>query len=823
MHVVSRFVVGDPIDAACVRARVHARLFGGAEQRLKLGRLQLGERIGVGAMGVVYEATDPELGRTVAVKVMRQGLAASHLKEEARALGKLRHPNVVSVHDVGEHEGNLFLVMERIEGCSLREHLATPRAWREIVGLYLEAARGVAAAHAVGLVHRDLKPDNILVDAGGVVKVVDFGLSIREGAEAAPAGTPAYLSPEVAAGGEATAASDQYGLGAALREAVGDARPDWLARVVDRMTAAAPADRYPSIDDAAAALRAGLDRRGRSVRVAAAVALLAAGAGGAYAITGGRDEPRPPAVVPDAGPPPPRAAVTEQRRLTDRGCAYSPAYASSNTLVYDLTADERDNLYRIDVDGTGGKQLTSGERWQWRANPGRRDGEVVYIDTDLVTPDRSEIVTVDLDRGVDVERVTAAANSAAWSDGALYYTVGAGARIRRRTAAGDEVYRSLPPELDAVRLVGGPGGLLAFVGGRDTAPLRACLFSPEDDTPRCLDVAPRDARPAFSPAGDALYYVADDGIHRHTIDRGRDELVVPGVDAAGGIAVAPDGSSLAWSSCRPRARLVDASTMATIVDEPTVRHPSVGPGGRRAWIEGASGESRVVIDAGGQRSVIAGGALGHAQAVALDDDGTQLAITVGGDHPGVYLVRAVPGASPNQLTDGHDERPTWTRDGKIAYQRFDDQDVPHVFVVDPRGGAPVQGPAASRQISDVNRKTGELLLMGSVGLVWWDPVSGHERPLEDFDQTGIPPDIRFYGATISPDGGWLLLQLGTAGNSLWRVRLDARRLAAEHVADLPAAGTPGDAVIEDDGHVLVAPSAWIGDLFVVPALPGQTF
>ncbi len=149
---------------------------------LRLGRYAVVRHIGSGGMGSVYVAYDEELHRRVAIKLLLDASGDAHARarmvQEARALAQLSHPNVVQIHDIGEAAGRIFLAMEYIEGETLREWKAAARptidAIREV---YLQAGRGLAAAHAAGLVHRDFKADNAMIGADGRVRVVDFGLA----------------------------------------------------------------------------------------------------------------------------------------------------------------------------------------------------------------------------------------------------------------------------------------------------------------------------------------------------------------------------------------------------------------------------------------------------------------------------------------------------------------------------------------------------------------------------------------------------------------------------------------------------------------------
>jgi hypothetical protein len=176
---------------------------------------------------------------------------------EAQALAQLRHPNVVAIHDAGETGGQVFVAMELVEGTTLREWLrAERRDWRTILAMFLQALHGLAAAHAAGIVHRDFKPDNVLI-GGGRAQVADFGLAITEmSASVELAGTPAYMSPEQRRGDALTPASDQYSFCIALKDALASTHPPRrIAAALERGIAQVPADRHASMDALGRALR----------------------------------------------------------------------------------------------------------------------------------------------------------------------------------------------------------------------------------------------------------------------------------------------------------------------------------------------------------------------------------------------------------------------------------------------------------------------------------------------------------------------------------------------------------------------------------------
>ncbi len=310
-----------------------------AEDPRQIGRFVVQGRLGAGAMGVVYAAYDPQLGRRVAVKLLASGSGGpdeawqGRLLREAQALAKLSHPNVVQIHEVGAHAGGVFLAMEFVLGVSLQTWLTRQqRSWREILAVFVEAGRGLAAAHTAGLVHRDVKPENILVGDDGRVRVVDFGLARLAGdpeeetgataslpgaalasptrtAPGALVGTPAYMSPEQFRGQPADALSDQFSLCVALYEALLGERPfvgatarevsrsvlsgqiaarrgaprlpGWLLRVVLRGLSSERAARWPDVQ----ALVDELARdRSSGRRLALWAAALVLGAGVVFAV-----------------------------------------------------------------------------------------------------------------------------------------------------------------------------------------------------------------------------------------------------------------------------------------------------------------------------------------------------------------------------------------------------------------------------------------------------------------------------------------------------------------------------------------------------------
>ena len=306
--------------------------------------------VGRGGMGDVYAAYDPELDRKIALKLLNDGGAASEsqvrsrgrLLKEAKAIARLSHPNVVVVHDAGTIDDRVFIAMEFVEGQTLAAWLGgKTRAWAEIRPVFLAAGRGLAAAHAARIVHRDFKPQNVMVAADGTVRVMDFGLAsdASDGNVQAPVesvdrdrvdfsrtmalgltrtgsliGTPAYMAPEQFRAQAADSRTDQFSYCVSLYEAVYGERPfaadslaglieavtagrmrdvaqrtrvpAWLRKVILRGLALKREDRFATMDDLLTALARDPERQRRRVLVGAGLAalLLAGGAFGQRAL-----------------------------------------------------------------------------------------------------------------------------------------------------------------------------------------------------------------------------------------------------------------------------------------------------------------------------------------------------------------------------------------------------------------------------------------------------------------------------------------------------------------------------------------------------------
>ena len=237
-----------PLGERFRRAQLRAQMFGDPGETLSIGRYRITGQIGAGSMGTVYRAVDPSLDREVAVKILHRSdeVHRARMTIEAKALAKLSHPNVVTVHEVGTEDGQLFVAMELVQGKTLHAWLEEPTGPR-VLEVFVQAAEGLQAAHDAGIVHRDFKPENVIVGDDGRVRVLDFGMARSPGApllrevdgKAAEhvalepaitrtgllAGTPAYMAPEQFEGSRVDARADQFAFCIALHEAIWRTRP----------------------------------------------------------------------------------------------------------------------------------------------------------------------------------------------------------------------------------------------------------------------------------------------------------------------------------------------------------------------------------------------------------------------------------------------------------------------------------------------------------------------------------------------------------------------------------------------------------------------
>jgi eukaryotic-like serine/threonine-protein kinase len=354
---------GPSSSDALLRDLAHAPsrpLQGTEDPRLgtRLGRFHILERIGAGGMGIVYAARDEKLARVVALKLLHEdasldGERRARLAREARAASAISHPGIATVFDVGEIDGHVFIAMERAPGRTLRALLAAGLVpVSEAIRIGVALGRALGAAHRAGIVHRDLKPDNVMIDTGGAIKILDFGLArtLQSASDVSSVsasldtvtqegrivGTPSYMSPEQADGVVVDARSDVFSLGVVLYELLTGVRPfggatrmqtlvavsrdrplsiarrrpgvpGSVSRLVERCLAKHPAERPADGDEVASGIEAAVVQgRGRAFRSGVALVFIGAVAALVWGVTAVRApaavvEPATSIVAPAAG------------------------------------------------------------------------------------------------------------------------------------------------------------------------------------------------------------------------------------------------------------------------------------------------------------------------------------------------------------------------------------------------------------------------------------------------------------------------------------------------------------------------------------------
>jgi Tol biopolymer transport system component len=479
----------------------------GAAAGAQIGRFLVVDTLGSGGMGVVLAAHDPELDRRVAIKLLHRTDQGTRLQREAQAMAKLSHPNVVAVYEVGRFDGQTFIAMELVEGTTLRGWLGEPRSWRAVTAMFVAAGRGLAAAHRAGMVHRDFKPENVLVDADQRPRVTDFGLVAGEHGRFAPpadasldhsltvegaaVGTPAYMSPEHWAGVGVDARSDQFSFCVALWEALygtrafdgkdagelraavaeGKIRPPPADRSIPRPLEAAirrglsrdPASRWTSMSALLDALEQVVAARRRWPWIALPMALAAAVAvwsarGDDIAIARSvRDAPQPTAgLVIEPG---------SMHRLTfGTACEEMPAFSPDGTTVYyDAPVGGDYHLFAMGVDGGNVRELTTTKGWDIAPVPSPDGARLAFLRTGK---DPMTLYVADLDHVDQARAIAAGGLRPVWSPDGTHVWTGHRTGIWRYDVVRGTVDRTLALPPDHVPLLG-----LELADGRFVAAL----------------------------------------------------------------------------------------------------------------------------------------------------------------------------------------------------------------------------------------------------------------------------------------------------------------------------------------------------------------
>jgi hypothetical protein len=863
-----------PAGEAAVRARSAsgegARSAAGEPPARAIGRYQLGALLGQGGMGVVYRARDPELDRALAIKLVRAGGGEpghARVLREAQAMARLRHPNVVPVFDVGVHDGAVYLVMPLLEGGTLGGWLrGGRRPWRDVVDRFLAAARGLAAAHAVGIVHRDFKPDNVLLGRGDEVQVADFGLAraaggaagedVRAELAASPLaaevtdagtvlGTPAYMAPEQLDGAPVDGRADQFGFCVALFEALhgrrpfearadattdlitlreaihrgpasvrvdGDA-PRWLRAIVARGLREDPAARWPSMDALGAAIEA---RRRRPRRIAigalagvgvvgaAAVALVAAGVG-----RGG-------------GPNGPGYRIDRAARITFGGCAAQPAFAPDGARIAYVKRRGSEATIALEELAAGGGERVLGPGDEPAFSP---DGHR------LAALAGGQVVVHDLARPDEPPRVLGPSSSGPSWLGDDELVVGVGDRLLARPLAGgaDRLLGRVP-DGHVLRATAVGADRRVLVIHRADAGLAEAVVAElrPDGSTREL------RRGVLSTAG--VHYDAARRVFRYVQRRnsGQYQLFVQAMDGgvpmpvateqtpAGGFDVAADRGRLALSTCAEAARIVSVARDGSLadvtspggwrdnapvpLDERRLVHTSSRSGQVQLWLlDRVTGDDRPLVPR-------------ESSQPAISPDGATLVYSqVTGD--GRLALRLAPIAapgSPRELTDGHVDRAArFTRDGAtIVFLRETGAGLVLHRVPAVGGLVTPLGPTLVARAFDVAPDGGGVVYAAPGDLrspLWQVALDGASpRRVDGSEQLGgavravrFAPDGR---RLLAVDGDRRLLELTLAtGEVTTRWQVDGSEFSAI-----------GQAAYDTDGaRILVSLTSRAGDLWVV--------
>ncbi len=753
------------------------------------GPYRLDHQLGQGGMGTVYRATDTKLNRAVAIKFVSTDLADAsdrrRFQREAQLASSLNHPHILTVHDAGEQDGRQYLVSELVDGGTLRDWIqASPRSWQDVVELVIGLADGLATAHEAGILHRDVKPENILITKTGYAKLADFGLAkLRESPSLvadAPTetrtrrgvivGTVAYMSPEQASGQPVDARSDVFSFAAVLYELLAGRRPfrgstdlevllaiahgsadplpesipPLLRELIERALQKDPAQRVQTMREVVADLRrlvrqsgttpGPARRRAPALAWAAAVALLAVAVSAAILMR------RSPAAIPVA---------TQYIQLTNfSDSATSPALSRDGRMLTFI----RGPLTFFSPGEVYVKRLPDGEPVQLTTDGTDKlgpqflpDGARISYSTGMGAASPSMDTWVVPVTGGPPQRLMTNAEGMTWfTDRAGQLRVlfsemtGLGGQMsivsstERRTAP-QNVYVPPPPVGMAHRSYRSPDGQWVLVVEMDGKSWLPCRLVPFDGVSAGKPVGPVPAQctdAAWSPEGTWMYFTAmtANGVHiwRQRVPDGAPEQVTFGAGTEEGIHFAPDGRSFVTS---------------------------VGTSQSTLWVHDSRGDRQITSE-------------GYVFMPSLSADGKKL----------YYLVRSYGLRSWNQgglwvadLETGQRQR--LFADVQMIHYSISADGQRVVFVsVDEQGRNPVwlsslNGQLPPRQVSTMDAAAaffgapGEVLLAGQQDLIVYR-VKDDGSELQKVITTPLLP------LTVSPDGRWIAMQDPTAWGAL---------------------------------------------------------
>jgi serine/threonine protein kinase len=751
---------------------------------MMVGRYRLDERIGQGGFGVVFSATDTELGREVAVKIVRGHLAdndtvAAAFKREAALIAALAHPNVVTLHDYGVLDGVPYLVFERLRGETLGARIERQRPdARAAVAIAGEIARALEHAHQAGIVHADLKPSNVFLCDGGGVKVLDFGLARlqSDSDEKRPlrgAGTPGFMAPEQWRGEPPTPASDVFSVGVLLYdmlagklpfdtkgETLVDDKPAprlsgvraRLAALVARLLAKQPSDRPRD----GAALRAALDgiapRAKRWRWALAGIAVVAAASGATVVLV-----PHKPKV---ARPPVVEKDYPKQITFDENGCSDHPALSpDGKVVIYDRLFDGDVELEALDLTNNQRRRLTFDIGRDTRARISPDGKHVAYLHLEK---GQSQLRIIPFSGGTP-STIGLAGDKATWrKNRKLLAPTQAG--YPARYALDDNEARildDLPATVRVLRILEDTSGRYAawmplpndklLIGEvfRDGRPPR--LFLPPQPVPG--------GGLELGPAGDKVYFLKAWANGQLAVawaprDGGGVGNWLPWDNAATDFSIAPDGHTLAFASCMAPLSIFRLRTGAAPVAALTARKNMeywprrIGSHGMAFVSQRNSANQVFVLDTrdGSDKPVGPRGSYDPAGS----QDGKQVAFVVEG--LGLAMVSAEH-PEPMALThDPSDASPAFTSDGRIVFLH-NTEERRSAFILKP-GGEPAL--LSSLDLIDIDAAPSArevaLLVRTPIGVeLWRQSLDGKA------ERVAQVPAGAYFRVRYAPDGKRMLV------------------------------------------------------------------
>jgi serine/threonine protein kinase len=701
----------------------------------RLGQFRVEARIGEGGRGVVYRAYDEKLHRAVALKVLADASTASGvgLLEEARAAAALMHPAIAAIHDVLQHDGVVFLVMELVAGATLRAELQRGRMpLQKSLKHARDIASGLARAHRSGIVHRDLKPENLMVTPDGETKILDFGLA-RAAPEAPPAtgdgeltgvaGTPGYMAPEQATGRRVDARADVFSFGVVLWEMLAGRRPferptraelteesaftptfslpslapdtpPSLVALVMRCLELRPDDRFADASELLDALdtvelHAHTAARAQAVLLRPVPVTALALLGTVAALLAVRSLGGPPgqssrkasAPVPTDPSAASLAITGAPEALTHEGlCSSFPAFADDGTLVYARHDGHETQIHHLDPSTGEDTTLTHDPNGQSLRPAIGPNGTVLYTFQANGEEHGRQVRQVSLHGGPP--EVLGDGTEPVYAGGTIFLTEQDDRAIRRLALGGtsDIVYESPPGSLYGCLAASPDGKWLAAcstsVEDRVSFPLCITPLGAERPPFDCASVGNSTSlRITFGPSGRGLYFARGKSIVRFDVaTRHVDDAPVPVAPTS--LAIAPDAGSVVFSTCRVHydARRIDGD--GSIAPLPAMSESAgvivVGPHGELAFpVAIGTGTAVGVTDARGEHVHVITSPDHDVTEAAFSPDGQRLVFHDARESGGGLFVINVDGkATPVRITkDPQDNVPGWIDGDRIVFMR----------------------------------------------------------------------------------------------------------------------------------------------------------